>query len=440
VRGTPAEYTCPGESHPISRSVHYARMAAFFPGCRQCIHRHDTGHLPQSLVRTVERTGHRHEPHSLIGPAGVRGVYLNQMTRSVAERFASGFAACLWGQSPLRLNTAAGGVNGAQRRRPLVVVGHDDRPAAPDLVVGVATALRRMGCAVVDVGMVSTPAFWCAVEHLEAAGGIHVTGQGCGPSGIGLDFVEAGGVPWSPGGSLERLEAALTSESRRTSRRGGTQRSFRIGVPYAAGLLKHYQSLRAMRIGLVCLAPTVEPSLTELFASLPCRPERVAAPVANDPDRAFALALNRLAERIRDDRLSGGFLIADDGQCCRLLDERGAVVETAVLAERLSDFAAVESKARTAVLDSALDPELSNRLARRNWSIVANFGTREAMSRGLRETGAAFGCDASGRFWFGDASPRCDALTTLGRVLQLLSRSDAPVSALRELAETPRSG
>ena len=46
------QFRCPGDTHSISRSVHLSRLAAFYPACRQCQHRGDTGQLPP---RTVER-------------------------------------------------------------------------------------------------------------------------------------------------------------------------------------------------------------------------------------------------------------------------------------------------------------------------------------------------------------------------------------------------
>ena len=91
----PVPYVCPGEAHSISRSVHYARLAAYYPACRQCLHRHDAGHLAPVVARGVERTTGPSRQSSLIRPEGIRGVYLNEMTRPLAERLAAGFAACL---------------------------------------------------------------------------------------------------------------------------------------------------------------------------------------------------------------------------------------------------------------------------------------------------------------------------------------------------------
>jgi len=40
-------YLCPGEAAPISRAVHLARLAAFYPRCRDCPHCGDVGGLPR---------------------------------------------------------------------------------------------------------------------------------------------------------------------------------------------------------------------------------------------------------------------------------------------------------------------------------------------------------------------------------------------------------
>ena len=46
----------------------------------------------------------------------------------------------------------------------------------------------------------------------------------------------------------------------------------------------------------------------------------------------------------------------------------------------------------------------------------------------MRAHQAVFGGGASGRFWFSESFPTCDAILALAKVLELLSQSDAPFS------------
>lgn len=429
--GAVVRYTCPGEAHSISRAVHYARLAAFYPACVQCPHRSDAGHLPRAIVAHFDRAQRRGARVSPLELEGVRGVYLNELTRPLAEQYAAAFGGVLWERQPMRAALHPHAGSESRRRGPTVAVGQDDRACAADLVVGVAAALRRMGCHVVDVGTVSTSCFWYAVEHLESTGGVYVTGAGGGPSEIGLDFVDAGGIPWSRSGSLERLAGVSAEGLRRTSRVGGSQRAFRIRVPYEAGLLKHFHGLRPLTIGLACLSSVVEPHLMEVSAMLPCRVERIACPAANDTPRAAAQAVERLSARVRAERWDAGVVMWQGGLSCRVLDENGAPIAAGDLAARLGELVLMESKSQTIMLDAALGPDTLRTLERPGRRIVTCDGTREAMARGMQSHAAAFGCDSSERFWIGDGAPRCDGLTTLARILQWLSRQSAPASALR---------
>ncbi|HUG91582.1 MAG TPA: hypothetical protein VML55_12140, partial [Planctomycetaceae bacterium] len=74
-------YICPGDTHPISRSVHLSRLAAFYPKCRDCALRHETGQLPQQTLVRIHSTERRVQRKSLLTAEGLRGVYLNEIDR-----------------------------------------------------------------------------------------------------------------------------------------------------------------------------------------------------------------------------------------------------------------------------------------------------------------------------------------------------------------------
>src|SRR5207237_3885958 len=114
---------------------------------------------------------------------------------------------------------------------PTVVIAYDERPSSPEIVTGVGIGLRRMGCRVIDIGLATRPCFWFAVDHLQAAAGIHVTGAGCDPAWTGLDFVTRGAIPCSRGGELDRIQSCFEQGYSRPSRRPGSQRTFQAQIP-----------------------------------------------------------------------------------------------------------------------------------------------------------------------------------------------------------------
>lgn len=430
-RTHPAEYLCPGEPHPVSRSVHLARLAAFYPNCRGCEHRCDTGNLPRQIVERIDRVARREVRTSLLTPDGIRGVYLNELGRPQAEQYAAAFASLLWESHPRHGRTEEDTPAQPQPvSRPTIVLGRDARPCSPEMAVGVAAALRRMGCHVIDVGLVSIPCLWFAVEHLDADGGIGVTGHGCHPSMTGLDFLERRAIPWSQGLSLDRVETIAQGVVSRPTRRGGPQTTFRATLPYLAGLQRHFHALRPLQIGVACHAPTVVPLLNDLFTELPCRLRWLDAPDSRGALPPSAPALNRLAALVRSEQLHAGVLIGEDGQSLQVLNERGRPMPLTSLLPAFAQLCAADPRTAAIAVDESLAHSEIARLSRNGWRVSPTAVDRESLTRALRQSNIVLAADAAGRCWFRDHSPPCDALLTLARLLQSLSLTDAPASSL----------
>src|SRR3990172_4108806 len=131
-------YVCPGETHPISRAVHLSRLAAFFPSCRECPFRTDTGQLPAQIVQRVQNTEKRVERKSLFTAEGVRGVHRNELTRAKAASLAAALGAILW-EDALVPDRAEPLDRPSRPARPTIVVGYDERPSSPPILTGVTT-------------------------------------------------------------------------------------------------------------------------------------------------------------------------------------------------------------------------------------------------------------------------------------------------------------
>jgi phosphomannomutase len=153
--------------------------------------------------------------------------------------------------------------------------------------------------------------------------------------------------------------------------------------------------------------------------------------VADDQQRSEELEAEWMAASIREHGLHAGFLIGEDAQHCRAFDECGRELDVADLCCGFARLAREESDAPLMVLEESLPPGTHDRLHALNCRVETTEGTHEAMSRRLHASGAVLGVQADGRFWFHDAHPVCDAVLTLAKLLQALSRGDEPSSTLR---------
>ncbi len=425
----PAEtqYRCPGERHPISRSIHLSRLAAFYPACRQCQHRHDTGQLPPQTLERIQQVERRGSTPSVFQTDGVRGIFLNEFTPALAAQIAKAFASVLWEQIPLAGRSGTRRKSQPARRGPSIVVGYDERPSSPAVLTSVIDALRMMGCPVTDVGLVSRPCFAFAVAHLQTAGGIFVTGSGCGASSTGLDLVAEGALPLSLGAGLDEVARRVAAGVARPTRRAGFQQSFQALVPYEAALWKHFHALRPLKIVCAVRPRPVRRTLRRLFAELPCQLSEVESFAAANQPLKHEVLLKQLSRRVVSKNAHLGVLIDDDGARCWFLDERGRVIPSVRVGQMLARYRRLDHPNSAVVTESAA---LSSFEYLSGASAIDGGSSSGSIARAMLGTTAAFGCGNSNRYWWGESFPACDAILTLAHVLQSLSRSDATFSSV----------
>ena len=440
-------YICPDETHPITRSVHLSRLAAYYPKCRTCPLRSDAGQLPQKTAVEVASTQRRVQRPSLVTPEGLRGVYLNEINRTQARKIAAALAALLWQDAPLVATSRADQHVG--RARPSVVVGHDERTSSPDIVTGAVSSLRRMGCHVIDIGLAVRPTFWFAVNHLSAAAGLFVTGSGCDPSWTGFDVCGRNGTPWSDCSAsdnrLRRVETQLDQTISRATRRAGHIRLFNTNVPYEAGLWKYLHALRPLHVVVGTSSQITIELLQRLFAKLPCELSVCHLPLRErDTNDADDQDVSTVADEVLRRSAHLGLVIDDDVQRCGLIDDNGQLVDVGGLFDLVLDAVLADEAAVTIAVHDRVDfpggPSDDATASASGRSIVANLQRRpnvrivetaesfSAIHRTMTAHEAHAGVSRSGSVWLRNSTVTCDAILTLARVLQSASLSDKPIS------------
>lgn len=121
----------------------------------------------------------------------IRGVYGSELTEDIAYKTARALAQMIAGeQSGKKLQ---------------LVVGSDMRLSSPSLKQQVIQGILDEGYDVIDVGLVSTPAFYFGVAKYGYDGGLMVSASHNPPQYNGLKLVRAGGVPVSRDTGIMKL-------------------------------------------------------------------------------------------------------------------------------------------------------------------------------------------------------------------------------------------
>jgi phosphomannomutase len=286
-----------------------------------------------------------------------------------------------------------------------LALGRDARESSPELFAALADGVAAEGVEVVDLGLVGTPLLYFAVEHLGLDGGVMVTASHNPARWNGFKLCREHAIPVGGDTGLREIERAVAAPEPPLRVRPGARRAVDLRDAYAEHLLAVAPGRPRLRVAIDCGNGMAAIGLEPLLARLPLEVERLYF----EPDGRFpnhpADPLER--ENLRDlcaaVRRSGAQLgVAFDGDADRAIfvDERGEPVPsdlvTALFAVRL-----LARKPGGRVLydlrSSRATPE----------AIEAAGGVAEMCRVGhsffkarMRESGALFGGELSGHFYF----------------------------------------
>ncbi|MCH2202551.1 MAG: hypothetical protein MK102_11320 [Fuerstiella sp.] len=194
-------YFCPGESSPVSQAVHRARLAAYWPGCRNCRSRNEWPEQKKSESSAAKATPSIRRTHW-----GIRGAWQNALTRHQAAQLIGVVTGHLLTQCRrVDTHSASPGMDGPKPNNiidsPMIVMGYDGRASSPDIYAGIVTATLQNGCHVIDAGRATAASIQETCRNLaKPCWGVIVTGAGAEPSATGFDIFDVCGqaisIPW----------------------------------------------------------------------------------------------------------------------------------------------------------------------------------------------------------------------------------------------------
>ena len=347
----------------------------------------------------------------------VRGTYPDQLDEAVAAAVGRAFA--------------------RQQGTARIVVGRDMRPSGPSLVEAFSDGARSVGAEVVDIGVVSTDLLYFASGHLDAPAVMFTASHNpaayngiklCGPAARPI------GIESGLGEIAEEVRAHVGEPL-------APVRAARVEIDLWPAWVQHVHSfidvaaLRPLRVvadvanGMGALvAPRV-------FADLPLELEvlypELDGTFPNHPaDPINPANLVDLQRRVRESGADVGLAFDGDADRVFLVDERGGVLSgsttTALVAASLLDRRPGETVLFNLICSHAV-PEV---IAEHGGVGVRTRVGHSFIKQVMAQTGAIFGGEHSGHYYYRDNFRADSGVITALIVLELLSRATDPLSAV----------
>jgi phosphomannomutase len=338
---------------------------------------------------------------AIIKAYDVRGTYPDQMDEDLAHDVGAAF---------VRVVGAAAHDGGPGA----VVIGHDMRPSGPSLVASFAEGVREQGCDVVLIGLASTDGLYFASGHLGLPGAMFTASHNPAQYN-GIKLCRPGAAPVGQDSGLREIRRMVEEGVPAFEGPLGSVREVDVLTDYAAFLrdLVDVSAVRRLRVvvdagngmggftvpavlgeaaGLPALPLDLDAIYFELDGTFP---NHEANPI--DPEN-----LRDLQQRVLETGADLGLAFDGDADRCFVVDERGEIVSPSALTALIAARELAKHPGSTIIhnlITSKAVPEV----------IVENGGTpvrtrvgHSFIKQTMADTGAVFGGEHSGHFYFRD--------------------------------------
>jgi phosphomannomutase / phosphoglucomutase len=313
-----------------------------------------------------------------------------------------------------------------------VVIGHDNRASSRELADAAMRGLIRAGCAVTDIGLAATPVvYWCAVEAGDI-GGVMVTGSHLGPAMNGCKL--SIGKRNLYGEGIQGLRRMIESGDLVVGE-GHSIVDDNANERYLAMLERKLDHPRALTVvvdggnGMGGLyAPPLLEALGHRVIRLYCEPDGTYP--NHQPDPQDADNLRDLARQVRETGADLGLAFDGDADRVGVVDDQGQPVSADRVLVLLARDVLQHHPGATVIADVLSTQVLFDEVRTAGGEPVIWISGHSLIKAKMAEEGALLGGEMSGHIFIADDYYGFDdGVYVAGRIVQLLTQRDEPLSA-----------
>jgi phosphomannomutase len=319
---------------------------------------------------------------------------------------------------------------------PGVVVGYDMRPSSPDLARAFAEGVASAGVDVTIIGLASTDELYCASGLLGLPGAMFTASHNPAQYN-GIQLCRAYAAPVGQESGLQQISALLTAGVSPSSPDSGTVSERDILGDYVAHLhsLVDLSAIRPLTVvvdagnGMAGLtAPAVLSGLpldvVPLYFELDGTfPNHEANPI--EPEN-----LRDLQAAVLEHGADIGLAFDGDADRCFVVDEIGQIVSPSVLTALIADRELARDPGGTVIHNLITSRTVAEVVEEAGGTAVRTRVGHSFIKAVMADTGAVFGGEHSGHFYFRDFWRADSGMLAALHVLAALGASDRSLSDL----------
>ncbi|TSA45817.1 phosphomannomutase/phosphoglucomutase [bacterium] len=355
----------------------------------------------------------------------IRGRYPEEVTPEAAYQVAFGLAQFL--------------KHDLKKALPLrVALGMDMRGSSPFLAREIARGLNDQGIDVVEIGEVSTPAFYYAVAFNDFPAGVMVTASHMTKEFNGFKVCLEKAVPVGIDSGLKIIQKYSLSESAPKVTSKGTFSSLsNINHDYVAQDLSHVDVAKIKKYKIAadpanCMGATY---LQELFNQIPSDPIKMNWDLnGNMPvHEANPLKLETLQQIqaiIKNEKADIGLATDGDGDRIAILDEQGEPIPGDMIMGMVALELLKKNPGARFVYDLRFSRSFADMIRQAGGDPVESRVGHSFIKFKMKEINALFAGELSGHFYYRENFNYESPVFVIGTILLIMSEAGKPLSEI----------
>jgi phosphomannomutase len=325
-----------------------------------------------------------------------------------------------------------------------VAIGRDMRRSSPSLAKALTQGMRDYGAHIIDLGTVDTPFITWAVNHLGCCGGVQITASHNPANYNGFKISKMSGKPVGMTTGLDdvRRYAAMVDRDKLVAR-NGREESRDLWSDYREHVLEFLdESLRkgSSQLSVVVdasngMAGTMVPKVFAEAKGLKIARlnfENLSGEFQHEPNPLVEANLAQLKEKVQAAKADLGICFDGDADRCVVVDETGRTVGCDLLTAWLAGAFLRRHPKAGIVYDLRSSHALPEAVRAAGGTAHRSRVGHVFMKERMAETGALFGGELSGHFYFRDNANADSGAIAFACVVSELARAGQPLSKLIE--------
>jgi len=313
-----------------------------------------------------------------------------------------------------------------------ITLGRDTRLSSTRLRDALIRGLKASGCAVTDLGVVPTPVLYYSVVHLQADGGVMITGSHNPPEFNG--FKTVCGPSTIHGEAIQEIRRMI--ETGDLAQGDGSETPYDAVTPYVAEVAAQFQYARRIRVAIDAGNGTGGPVMHRILERLNVEAAEMFFEMDGNfpnhhPDPTVPKNLDALIAKVRE--MGADLGIAFDGDTDRIgaVDDHGKVIYGDQLMILYGREILSRKPGATFIGEVKCSQVMYDTLAALGGNPIMWKTGHSLIKAKMKEEHAALAGEMSGHMFFADRYYGFDdALYAACRLMEIVAASGRPLSQL----------